>query len=207
MEGHCAAAAAIAPDAQRDLLRHGAAGHEHRGLLAQQLGDPGLQPLDPLTGAVDVRPLLLAGRLCDLLQPSPHRPAVPAAEEALGAADRGLGAGVIGHGSGCITPASPTVVMPAATDLTRPTGRGDETKGSLRASVSVGRGYVIVEAAEVVARDDEGRQAPFRALHQKAIPDGQHQRRESASYQRAVVQPVGTWPRLPWLSSYACIPV
>ena len=65
MEGDGRAALAIAPDAQRDLLRHRPAGHEDRRLVAQDLGDPLLQAADPLALAVGVPPLVGAGRLGD----------------------------------------------------------------------------------------------------------------------------------------------
>ena len=63
MERDGADASAVAPDPQRDLLRHRPARHEHRRLLAEQLGDLLFEALDALAGAVHVRPLVLAGRL------------------------------------------------------------------------------------------------------------------------------------------------
>ena len=69
-------------------------------------GDPRLQPLDPLAGAVAVRPLVLGRRLGDLEQPLAHRrAAVPAVQVAVGAADRGQDALVVGHPPGSITSA------------------------------------------------------------------------------------------------------
>lgn len=44
----------VAPDPQRNLLGHRAAGHEHRGRLAEQLGDPFLKVLDEGSLAVGV---------------------------------------------------------------------------------------------------------------------------------------------------------
>src|SRR6478609_5469494 len=70
MKGDRPGALVIAPDAQRD----------------------------PLAGAVDVRPLVLAGRVCDLRQPCSHRSPVPGVHKTLCAADRGLDAGFVGHG-------------------------------------------------------------------------------------------------------------
>jgi hypothetical protein len=42
----------IAPDPQRDLLGHGATRHQHRCLLAEQIGDTTLQTLDHVAVAV-----------------------------------------------------------------------------------------------------------------------------------------------------------
>ena len=39
VKGHVVYFSAITPDAQRDLLAHGPAGHEYRGLFPQQGGD------------------------------------------------------------------------------------------------------------------------------------------------------------------------
>ncbi len=88
----------LAPDPQRDLLRHRAAGHEHGGLLAQQLGDAGLEPADPLALAVRVAALVLGGLVGERLELlAQRRAAVPAVQVALGAGDGGLDAGFVGH--------------------------------------------------------------------------------------------------------------
>ena len=54
MEADGRAAAPLAPDPQRDLLRHRAARKQRGRLLAEQLGDPRLEALDALAAAVDV---------------------------------------------------------------------------------------------------------------------------------------------------------
>ena len=54
MERDGAAAAAVGVDAQGDLLRHRPARHPDGRLLAEQLGDPRLEPLGQLAGPVPV---------------------------------------------------------------------------------------------------------------------------------------------------------
>ena len=63
MEGHGGAVAAIGPEAQGDLLGHGAAGHEDRRLLAQQSRDLALEVLDEGARAVGVGLLVGTGLL------------------------------------------------------------------------------------------------------------------------------------------------
>ena len=53
---------AIGDDAQRDLLRHRAAGHEHRGILAQQLCDARFERVEPFADSVDVEVLTAVRR-------------------------------------------------------------------------------------------------------------------------------------------------
>ena len=50
-------------DAQRDLLSHGSARHQHRGLLTEQLSDPAFKGVDHFTLAVSVRPRLRRQRI------------------------------------------------------------------------------------------------------------------------------------------------
>src|SRR5439155_3155115 len=69
-----------------------------RRLGSQDLRHPPLQALDPLPGAVAVRPLVGRRRGGDLDQLLVQRgAAVPAAQEALGAGDGRLDAGLVGH--------------------------------------------------------------------------------------------------------------
>jgi hypothetical protein len=56
-------------DAQRDLLRHRAARHEHRGILPQQCGNPGLERADQRAVPVAIGvPAMLATPFADLRQ-------------------------------------------------------------------------------------------------------------------------------------------
>jgi len=81
---------AIAPDPQCDLLRHCPGRHEHRGLLAEQLGDLLLETLDALAGAVHVHPLVLARLIGERREAvAPGWAAAPSVEEALGTLDGG----------------------------------------------------------------------------------------------------------------------
>src|SRR6266545_5077301 len=81
---------AIASDPQCDLLRHCAGRHEHRGLLAEQLGDLLLETLDALAGAVHVHPLVLARLIGERREAvAPGWAAAPSVEEALGTLDGG----------------------------------------------------------------------------------------------------------------------
>ena len=85
MERDRADPAAVAPDPQRDLLRHRPARHEHRRLLAEQLGDLLLEALDPLARAVRIRPLALVRRVGERRQGvASGWAAVPRVQEALG---------------------------------------------------------------------------------------------------------------------------
>ena len=54
MHRHVHRARALAPDAQRDQLRHGAARHECAGRLAQERGDPRLERLDQIALAIAI---------------------------------------------------------------------------------------------------------------------------------------------------------
>ncbi len=99
MEGDCRDPTAVAPDAERDRLRHRAARHEDRSLLAEELRDPGLEPLDALARTVRVHPLAGARRLGDRGHPLPRpRAAVPRVQVAVGAGDRRSDPFVVGHG-------------------------------------------------------------------------------------------------------------
>ncbi len=63
MESDGATLPALAPDAQRDLLGHRAAGHKDGGLFAQQAGNLLLKPLDQFALAVTVGLLIGIDRL------------------------------------------------------------------------------------------------------------------------------------------------
>ena len=56
MEADGEAAASLAQDPERDLLRHRAAGKQRGRLLAEELRDARLEALDALAAAVDVEP-------------------------------------------------------------------------------------------------------------------------------------------------------
>jgi hypothetical protein len=68
VHGDGGAALAVAPDAQRNLLRHRARGHEYGRLLAEHPGDLRLEGLQVITDAVDVRPFVSTERIRDLAQ-------------------------------------------------------------------------------------------------------------------------------------------
>ncbi len=52
VEGDVSGVRPVTPYAKRDLLRHGAARHQHAGLRSQQVGHPPLQSADHFPGAV-----------------------------------------------------------------------------------------------------------------------------------------------------------
>ena len=119
MERDRADSAALAPDAKRDLLGHRAARHEDGGLLAEQLGDSALEPLDAVALPVLVESLVLLRRLGHRPQPLVGaRPAAPRVEEALRPADRRVDAFASGRH------ASSPGALPIEPLRRRPHGRG-----------------------------------------------------------------------------------
>ena len=82
VEGDVRGVAALGVDAQGDLLAHGAAGHKHRLLLAQQPGDLLFELVDHLALAVAVGGQVRAGVVCQLLQLLLRRPPVVIGQEA-----------------------------------------------------------------------------------------------------------------------------
>ena len=101
MEGDGATALPLAPDPHRDLLRHRPARHEDRGLLAEQLRDTALEPLQPLALAVAIAALSVLGGERQGLEPlADARGAVPGVEEALGACEGGAVPLLLAAGAG-----------------------------------------------------------------------------------------------------------
>jgi hypothetical protein len=89
MERDRRAGAALAPDPQRDLLRHRPARHEDRGLLAEEVRNAALEAPQPLALAVAVRALRVVGGRRQGVEALPHGGrAVPGVEEALRPRDR-----------------------------------------------------------------------------------------------------------------------
>jgi hypothetical protein len=101
MEGDRRDPSAIAPDAERDRLRHRPGRHDDRGLLAEELRHRAFEPLDALAGAVGVHPLVGARRLGDRGHPLTRpRAAVPRVQVTVGAGDRGAKPLFVRHGAG-----------------------------------------------------------------------------------------------------------
>src|SRR5689334_11460088 len=88
VKGNRSGAAPLAPEAQRDLLRHSAAWHEDRRRLAQHPGDLVLEVLDQLARAVDVALFLGARLRRQRRQLVTHREAPMARERALAAREQ-----------------------------------------------------------------------------------------------------------------------
>jgi hypothetical protein len=88
VKGNRSGAAPLAPEEQRDLLRHGAAWHEDRRRLAQHPGDLVLEVLDQLARAVDIALFLGARLRRQRRQLVTHREAPMARERALAAREQ-----------------------------------------------------------------------------------------------------------------------